>query len=163
MPSDTSQPPSEPAVLLLDQTFSSVKLAAILSAAPEWTIELHGKHFKGDAKDHEWVPVAASRGWLILSCDKRIRKWRTENGLARRAAIESAAKVFFLARGSRPFAEYGYIVGRARNSILRLAKKNRGGPLFARILSNGTVEALYMDNLTKRDKTRQKFGNVING
>lgn len=59
--------------------------------------------------------------------------------------------------------EYGYIVGSARKSILRLAKKNRGGPLFARILSDGSVEPLYMDNLTKRDKTRQKFGNVING
>jgi hypothetical protein len=147
--------------LLLDQTFSSPKLAAILEASPGWKIELHGKHFAGNAHDHEWVPQVAARKWIILSCDKKIHKWRTENGLARRAAIESCAKVFFLAKGSRPLAEYGYAVGLARVRILSLAKKNAGAPLFCRIHADGRVETLFLDALTTRDKTRQKYGKVI--
>jgi hypothetical protein len=61
---DTSKPP-EPdprPVLFLDQTFSSQKLAALLRAAPEWRIELHGDHFDSDEKDHVWISVVAQRG-----------------------------------------------------------------------------------------------------
>jgi len=160
---DTSKPP-EPdprPVLFLDQTFSSQKLAALLRAAPEWRIELHGDHFDSDEKDHVWISVVAQRGWLILSCDKRIKKWQTEGGLARRAAVESRAKIFFCGRGGRPLADYGYDVGHARHQMLRLVKQNRG-PLFARVMRGGKVQTFFLERpKTKRDRTRAKYGDVI--
>lgn len=159
--SDTSPPPkaeSRP-TLLLDQTFSTANFAGML-AGEDWIIELHKNHFKGDAPDHEWIPVCAQRGWMILSCDKRIHRWHTEAGLARRAAIGSCAKVFFLARGSRPLPDYAKAVLAAKRKIFRLAKQNRGGYLFARIHADGRVEALFQDNLTAREKTQQKFGRI---
>lgn len=160
-PSDSFRPPeAEPKpTLLLDQTFSSQSLAALL-AADDWAIELHKNHWAGDAKDHEWIPPCAERGWWILSCDKRIHRWKTEHGLARRAALENCAKVFFIARGSRSLPEYAAAVIRAKKKMFNMVRKNRGGPLFVRILGSGEIEPLFLDNLTQRDKTRQKYGRV---
>jgi hypothetical protein len=145
----------------LDQTFSSQKLAAALSVAKEWRIELHSKHFPSDEKDHNWIPVAAARGWLILSCDKRIKQWRSEGGVNRKAAVESGAKIFFLGRGGRPLADYAYDIGTARHQILRLAKNNKG-PLFAKIHRFGKVETFYLEKQrTQRERTRAKYGDVV--
>lgn len=86
----------------------------------------HDKHFPKDEKDHVWIPVVAARGWLIISCDKRIKSWRAEGGLGRAAAVESRAKMFFMGRGGRSLPDYAYDIGHARHKILRLAKKHRG-------------------------------------
>jgi hypothetical protein len=149
-------------VLFLDQTFSSAKLAAILEASKDWRIELHSKYFPSDEKDHNWIPVVAARGWLILSCDKRIKSWRADDGVNRRAAVESAAKMFFMGRGGRPLADYAYDIGSARVAILRMAKKNRG-PFFAKIHRHGHVEMFFLEKRkqTSRDKTRARDGNVV--
>src|SRR5262245_21888228 len=53
---------------------------------------------------------------------------------ARRAAMESCAKVFFLARGARPLPEYAAAVIRAKMKMFKLVRKNRGGPLFVRMV-----------------------------
>ena len=45
--------------------------------------------------------------------------------------------------------------------FLSLAKKNAAAPLFCRVHHDGKVDTLFLDNLTKRDKTRQKYGKVI--
>lgn len=161
----TSLPPEVPAddrpVLVLDQTFSSPKLKAILEAAPDWRVVLHKDHFPPDAKDHEWIPECGRRGWLILSCDKRMRTWTAEDGLARRAAMESRAKIFFCTSGGRPLSDYGYCVGNARKKILNLARKSHG-PLFAKIRNDGTLIELERDKKTetKRQRTMRKYGKV---
>lgn len=75
--------------------------------------------------------------------------------------MESCAKVFFLARGARPLPEYAAAVIRAKKRMFKLVRKNRGGPLFVRIHSSGELEPLFLDNLTQRDKTNQKYGKVV--
>jgi len=75
--------------------------------------------------------------------------------------MDSCAKVFFLARGARPLPEYAAAVIRAKPKMFKLVRKNRGGPLFVRILSGGEVEPLFLDNLTQRDRTNQKYGKVV--
>src|SRR5262249_26537086 len=124
-------------------------------------IELHKTHWPGEAKDHVWIPPCAEKGWWILSCDKRIHRWRTENGLARKAAMDACAKVFFLARGARPLPEYAAAVITQKRRLFQMVRKNRGVPLFVRILSDGQLEALFLDNLTQREKTNQKYGPVV--
>jgi hypothetical protein len=45
--------------------------------------------------------------------------------------------------------------------MFKLVRKNRGGPLFVRIHSSGELEPLFLDNLTQREKTNQKYGKVV--
>jgi hypothetical protein len=155
--SDTSSRSARP-VLLLDQTFSSPKLALAI-ACDEWDIELHGSHFPGDAKDHEWIPVCGANGWVVVSCDKQQRSWRADGGLPRQAIIESKARVLFLGSGSRPFIEYANALNKGKQSILRHLHQNRVGPLMMRIHNDGRVERLGVDpGESSRDRTRRKFG-----
>jgi len=145
-------------VLLLDQTFSSPKLATAI-ACEEWDVQLHGAHFASDAQDHEWIPVCGANKWVIVSCDKQQRAWRADGGLPRRAIITSKARVLFLGSGSRPFMEYAKALNKAKLAILRLLNQNRVGPLMVRIHNDGHVERLFVNpSETARDRTRRKFG-----
>lgn len=145
-------------VLLLDQTFSSPKLALAI-ACEEWDIELHGSHFPGDAQDHEWIPVCGAKRWVIVSCDKQQRSWRADGELPRQAIITSKARVLFLGSGSRPFLDYANALNKGTLAILRLLNQNRVGPLMMRIHNDGRVERLEGDSAeSARDRTRRKYG-----
>jgi hypothetical protein len=48
---------------------------------------MHGDHFDPAAEDSAWLPVVASRGWIILSKDQF-------NWLERRAIINAKGRAF---------------------------------------------------------------------
>src|SRR5206468_13115984 len=52
-----------------------------------------------------------------------------------------------------PISAYADAVLKAKRKLFTLVNKNRGGPLFVRIHSNGHVEPLFLDNLTKDRKS----------
>src|SRR2546427_4868502 len=93
---DISKPPppeeDRRPVVVLDQTFSSAKIAGHLRAFQEWRVELHGSHFASNCPDHVWIPDCAKRGWIVLSCDKAIRR----SPKVCDAVERSKAKVFFM-------------------------------------------------------------------
>lgn len=35
------------------------------------SVEVHDSHFPPDAKDEYWLPEVASRGWIVLTKDRR--------------------------------------------------------------------------------------------
>lgn len=47
-------------------------------AAAGMSIERHADHFAHDAPDQDWVPVVTERGWVILTCDRRMRYKQVE-------------------------------------------------------------------------------------
>jgi hypothetical protein len=140
-------------VIVLDQTFSSAKIAGFLSSFGEWRVELHGKHFASNCPDHVWIPECAKRGWIILSCDKAIRRSPQVC-----AAVEAShAQVFFMGRGGRRGEDYMAIIGTARHRILRIAKNN-AGPFFARIHQTAVVELVGLaDDESKSERTQRKY------
>lgn len=157
--SDTSSRSRPPLVLLLDQTFSSTRLATAITC-DDWTIELHGSHFAGDAHDHEWIPACAERRWLIITCDKNQQRWRADGGLPRQAIVQSRARILFLGAGTHPLAHYAEAIAKARHAILRFCNQNRVGPALGRIHNDGRVEQMYLDRKgeTARERTLRKYG-----
>ena len=152
---DTSKPPDGPRpIILLDQTFSSARIAAFLRTSSDWQVVLHGDHFSDPSMpDHEWIADCGRRGWLSISCDKAIRR----SPLVVEAVKRTRAKVFFMTSGGLRAEDYMAILGVARPRILRLAKKN-AGPFFARIHRSGKVERVgFAEGETARQKTARKY------
>jgi len=153
---DISEPPPEDRrpVIVLDQTFSSARIAEFLrSFAAEWRVELHGDHFKSNCPDDVWIPECAKKGWIVLSCDKAIRR----SPKLCEAVERSRAKVFFMGKGGRRGEDYMAVIGTARHRILRMAKNN-AGPFFARIHFTAKVELVGQeDGESKKDKTNRKY------
>jgi hypothetical protein len=149
------QPPEEDRrpVIVLDQTFSSVKIATHLQAFNDWRVELHGSHYAQNCPDHIWIPDAARRGWIVLSCDKAIRR----SPELCEAVERSKAKVFFMGKGGRRGEDYMSVIGVARHRILRMAKQN-AGPFFARIHQTAHVELVGLaSDETAKHKTNRKY------
>jgi hypothetical protein len=139
---------------------SAPLLADILRAA-EWRVELHSKHFptRGNIPDHEWVPIAAAKECAIITSDKKIRGWRTENGLVRPVIMECRAKIFFLRGEDLDLDDQAFAIGKARVAICRHFRQHAGTFMIARIHSKGPrlgeVQILEAGEATK---TKKKYG-----
>ena len=125
--------------LFLDATNSSPELSNVLEASG-WSVEHHRHHFKDqpDIADHEWIEIIAPKGWVIISCDKNMRSWRTERGKVRPVIERTRAKVFFLSSGGRTMAEYGHAIGLVGKDICRIVKQNARVHSFATIHTRGS-------------------------
>lgn len=60
------------------------------------TVEVHDENFQEDEADQVWAPAVATRGWVILTKDKNIRRRAGE----REAAITSGARIITLTSGN---------------------------------------------------------------
>lgn len=69
-------------------------------------VEHHDDHFAVDAADVDWIPVVTSRGWLILTKDKNIRRRASE----RHAVVTASARIITLSSGSMTGAEMASLV-----------------------------------------------------
>jgi predicted nuclease of predicted toxin-antitoxin system len=59
-------------------------------------IEIHDDHFAQDAADEDWIANVSTRGWVILTKDKNIRRTAGE----KEAVLLSKARVFTLSSGN---------------------------------------------------------------
>jgi predicted nuclease of predicted toxin-antitoxin system len=82
-------------VLFLDRSLGLEPIRARLLEAGV-RVEVHRDHFADDARDEEWLSAIASRGWVILTKDQRIRY----RPLELQALRKSHAKVFVLTAGN---------------------------------------------------------------
>ena len=64
-------------------------------------VHRHADHFVPDAPDHEWLPVVAGRGWVILSNDLAILR----RPLERDAVMRSGARLLVLVGGDARAAD----------------------------------------------------------
>jgi hypothetical protein len=162
-PSDTSTSLERPPTLLLDENLSSSDIAQVLRKFPlEWGIELHTDHFPRGLSDVEVIQGCADRQWSLISCDDRIR-YVPQN---KAAVLRCRVRAFMFGKGNYQGVEYAaaLVVGRAHivNAIRRSS-----GHLLARIQRDGDVQILEpkapTGELTARQKTQIKFGNVFAG
>jgi hypothetical protein len=123
-----------------------------------WIVALHNVWFKneGEKPDHEWIPIVAAKGYIIITSDRKMATWRAENGRVRQVIEDCRAKVFFL-RGVA--SEQIKAITSARVRIARHVKQCAGTYLFARIHGPGSrlgeVQILSTGGATKEDR---KFG-----
>lgn len=90
------------------------------------TLHRHTDHFAHDALDHEWLPVVANRGWIILSRDAAIMR----NPLEREAVMGSRAALLVLVGANAQEIAQNFVNTHPR--ILRFLEKH-SPPLIAKV------------------------------
>ena len=139
---------------------STESLAQILKASA-WTVELHKLLFvnRGEIPDHEWIPVVAARGCVIITSDKSMKGWREENGKVRSAIERSKAKIFFVRGAGLTIHDQAHAIGLARRHLCRLVRKHAGTFVIARIHTKGSrVGEVQMLHCGGRTRTEKKYG-----
>lgn len=81
-------------------------------------IERHTDHFPGTAKDHEWLPFVADKGWFAMSHDNRIYR----NATQRHFVLGLDLGLFIVRGDGRTHADLAANVIRALPRVLRRAR-----------------------------------------
>lgn len=158
-PSDTSTRPHDPPlVLLLDENLSSEDIAQFLRRIPHiWQVELHTDHFARGLPDVDVIRECATRGWVLISCDDRIR-YVPQN---KAAVIKYSARVFMFNNGNYQGIEYAAALIVGRNQLANAVRKTVG-PFLARVFIKGEIVMLEpkesTTGLSSREKTARKYG-----
>jgi hypothetical protein len=157
--SATSRPPDPPPVIYLDENLSSPRIGEALRQYPDWHVQLHYDNFQPGMSDVDVIAACAERGWILVSCDDRIRIV-PEN---RAAVIRSAVKAFMFCKGNYHGGDYSSALGIARHRMIKLINRT-AGPFFARIHVNGDVR-LFEDKpageMTALERTARKYGEHV--
>jgi predicted nuclease of predicted toxin-antitoxin system len=119
-----SQPP-EALTLFLDESLDSDSVAQALTAAGA-TVERLTRHLPKGTADEIWLSYAGSRGWVVLTRDKRIRYRQLE-----RLALRSAqVRAFVFTGGNVTIRETGEILTRAFPAIRAICERETGPFVF---------------------------------
>jgi hypothetical protein len=120
----------------LDHQIGRYQVAAALRAAGA-KVEVHLDHFAGDARDRDWIPEVASRGWVLITKDQYIHRNPLE-----RAAYESAKLRGFVVTGKdMNAAELSELLTLGLNGMVRRSA-GRAGPLLFTISRYGVFRKL---------------------
>lgn len=118
---NSSSRPPEPLTLFLDESLDSDSIAQALIAAGA-TVERLTHHLPKGTDDATWLSFVGSRGWVVLTRDKRIRYRRLE-----RLALQAArVRAFVFTGGNVTMAETGEILARAYARILQISIREPG-------------------------------------
>ena len=91
------------------------------AASGEFRVERHTHHFPGNAKDYEWIPEVAARGWYAVSHDVRIYR----NAVQRSFTLDHGLGLFVVRGDRKTHMEMGQNVARAIPAILRRIQKQK--------------------------------------
>ncbi len=122
-----AEPPLDPRIFFVDRSLGSVHVAARLRAAG-MNVERHDDHFSDDTPDVDWIAEVGSRGWVVLTKDKRIRR----NPLEKLAVQVAGIRLFTLTGGNMAGEQMGDIFANNRAAIERLARRKKG-PFIATV------------------------------
>jgi predicted nuclease of predicted toxin-antitoxin system len=98
------------------------------------TVEIHDDHFARDEEDRVWLRETGSRGWVVLTKDRRLRYRPLEISALR----SSRARVFILVAGNLRGSEIALVLTTAVPKMLKLLAA-RPGPFVARITKSGQI------------------------
>jgi len=122
--SSRSKPP-EPLTLFLDESLDSESIVQALAAAGA-TVERLTRHFPKGTDDRTWLTLAGSRGWVVLTRDKRIRYRRLE-----RLALQAArVRTFVFTGGNVTLSETAEILASAAEEIRDICNREPGPFLY---------------------------------
>jgi PIN like domain len=146
-------------VVYLDENLSGPKIASVLRGFGDWRVETHYDHYPREGPtipDPVVVERCAAEGWLLISCDDRLRFVPHNKG----AVLKHRAKVYMFPEGNYHAHEYTAALTMARRNLINIARKTHP-PFFARIYINGDVRLLDrkpIRNMTSKERTQLKYG-----
>jgi hypothetical protein len=107
-------------------------LAVLMQAGVQ--VERHLDHFVRGTPDDEWLPFVGSRGWALLTTDKRIRHRCNE----RQAVIDHDVRMFYFSKNDMSGQQMATTLKKALPGIRKLYAK-QPLPFFAAITRTGEV------------------------
>lgn len=126
------RPPAAP-IFFLDENLGTRTFPDPLREAG-LSIKPFTDHFRKGTPDSEWIPEVASRGWVLLTLDTRLRY----NRLEQQAILEHGLAGFVLV-GGRRHDEKAAIFLRARNRVEALLAR-RPPPFIAKVYADASVK-----------------------
>ena len=111
---------------------SKTIIEALVRAGLE--LRLHGKLFKPDSPDVEWLPEVARNNWVLFTKDEKIRRRPIE----KQALLIPGARSFILTAGKMTGQEMADAFIRRINRIQRIAK-NEKPPFIATVTRDGVT------------------------
>jgi predicted nuclease of predicted toxin-antitoxin system len=98
-------------------------------------VEVLTDHFAADAKDPEWLHVVASRGWVVVTKDKRLGYHHLEPEAARAFGL----RMFVLQSGNLNRGELQAVFSKAAKRMEAVARA-QPAPFVAKIYKDGSVK-----------------------
>lgn len=126
--------PREPPVFFIDHCLGTENVAERLRQQGVDARVMIEEGFREDAEDVAWLPVVASRGWVILTKDKRIRRRAIEHD----ALVASGAGAFILVAGGLGGDAIADAFVRALPTMVRIWH-TRTRPFLATVTAQGKV------------------------
>lgn len=127
-----SSKPLESINIFIDRSLGR-KIAEPLRKAGA-NVFLHDDYFAQDVVDEEWLAEVGTRGWIVLTKDKMIRRRTIE----REALLNTNVKAFFFMSGNIPFAEVAQIIAKALPGMQKFIVKHEP-PFIAGIYKDASV------------------------
>jgi len=128
----------------LDRSLGKEIVAQALRAAGAH-VEIHDDHFPPDAKDEDWLIEAGSRGWIVLTKDRRFHTRILEIT----AISRSRVRVFKLTAAGLQGPEMASIFTKSISKIQRVATGNPA-PFIATVDRNAKVKLVFSAAKLKR-------------
>ena len=129
-----SPSPPEDFVLYLDENLCNSRVIQDTLTKLGVRFERHLAHFDRGTADETWLPLVGSKGWVLLTADKRIRY----NMLEKRALKEHAVREFVFASGNLSGLDMATALELALPKMRRLASTQKP-PFVASITRTGEV------------------------
>ena len=129
--------PRELPVFFIDHCLGTQQVAARLRGEGVEARVLVEEGFPEDADDVEWLPIVASKGWAVLTKDKRIRR----RAIEREAILASGAGAFVLVASGPRGEAIAEAFARAQPRMIRFWQM-RARPFIAAVSAQGNVTML---------------------
>jgi hypothetical protein len=121
-------------VLYLDENLCNSRAIQDTLTRLSVRFERHLAHFVRGTTDETWLPLVGSKGWILLTADKRIRY----NFLEKRALQQHAVREFVFASGNMSGQDMATALELALPKMQRLCRKLKP-PFVAAITRIGEV------------------------
>ncbi len=133
-----------PTTFFLDRSLGRYSIANALRAAGA-SVEIHDDHFAPAATDAEWLGAVGTRGWLVLTKDKRIQ----QRVIELTAVAKARVRMFQLTAGNLQASEMAAAFVGALSKMEAFARGNPA-PFIASVTRGGRVGMLLNRARLKR-------------
>ena len=103
-------------------------------------VEIHDDHFEQDTPDEVWLPSVASRDWIALTHNKRIRYSSLETEILMAAGLRT-----FVLVGGGPHQKLGEGFVRSLRMVHRFLDRHIG-PFIAKVYCNSGKVEMWLSN-----------------